>query len=89
VPVLIATTYHPNWQGEKSQVIYAATTDVHADLCAPFDTPHVRRRWLDRVGVWLSAFTLVALLGFIVWHHLGQPRIRPDVVSPHQAGGEA
>ena len=70
VPVLISTTYHPNWQSRSGAPIYAVSpmfmlTFVHQPERIVF-----ARRWPDYFGVWASVFTFVGLFGFIGAHYL-------------------
>ncbi len=67
VPVLVATTYHPNWRRADEGAVYAATPfymltfiDKHAEL-------KFERRWFDRAAVWTSAATLGGLCLFVGW----------------------
>ncbi len=59
LPVLINTTYHPNWRREDGGAIYAATpffmlTFIHQ----PARLVYVRN-WLDRTAMWVSVTTLI------------------------------
>ncbi|HYK21084.1 MAG TPA: hypothetical protein VEV42_10140 [Pyrinomonadaceae bacterium] len=69
VPVLIATTYHPNWRGE--QTIYPATPMFMLTFVRHSTTLKFARLPVERAGVWLSALTLVGLVGFVAWQRLG------------------
>ena len=69
IPVLIDTTFHPNWRRSDEEAIYAGTpfsmlTFVSQPVSLSFD-----RRWSDRAGLWLSAGTLVLLCLFIGWRY--------------------
>jgi len=70
VPVLINTSYHPNWQRENGQPIYAASpTFMLTFLYGPTDITFERRA-VDRFGLWASASTLALLLSLACWHYL-------------------
>ena len=63
-PVLVSTTYHPNWQAEPGHVIYAADPMYMLTFVRrPTRLTYARSR-IDVAGVWASAFVLLALLGF-------------------------
>jgi hypothetical protein len=88
VPVLISTTYHPNWQAQRGQTVYAATPMFMLTFVRQPTTPIVfARRPLDRAGVWLSAATLIGLVGVGVGHRVWRSRSarrterRPAVVT--------
>ncbi len=75
-PVLVATSYHPNWQAQKSEVIYAADpmfmlVFVHDSTSLAF-----KRTSLDRMAAWGSALTLTGLLGFALFHGIRRRRRR-------------
>ena len=60
VPVLITTTYHPNWQGE--QTIYPATPMFMLTFVNHSTTFKFTRLPVERAAVWLSALTLMGLV---------------------------
>lgn len=67
VPVLISTTYHPNWQRTDGEAIYPATpffmlTFVREPVQLVF-----ARRPLDWAGFVASAVTLFLLCGYMLW----------------------
>ncbi|MDQ3012169.1 MAG: hypothetical protein M3X11_15850, partial [Acidobacteriota bacterium] len=63
VPVLISTTYFPSWQRDDREAIYPATpffmlTFVRQSIHLRFE-----RRWMDWLGLWISAGTLLLVCG--------------------------
>jgi hypothetical protein len=67
VPVLVNTTFHPNWQRADGQAIYAATPFAMLTFVErPVELAFARRS-LDRLALFASAATLVALCGFVGW----------------------
>ncbi|MGB7926092.1 MAG: hypothetical protein WCF57_22825 [Pyrinomonadaceae bacterium] len=61
IPVLINTTFHPNWRRSDGGAIYAATpfytlTFIHQPAHLNFE-----RRWYDFIALWASAATLITL----------------------------
>lgn len=75
VPVLVTTTYHPNWQADNSQTVYAANPMFMLTFVrGPVRLTFTRRR-LDRLGLWASACTLLGLSGFTVWYYLRRRKV--------------
>lgn len=66
-PVLVSTTYHPNWQAEPGQVIYAADPMYMLTFVRRPTRLTFARSRLDVAGAWGSAFVLLALFGFTLW----------------------
>ncbi|MFL6332852.1 MAG: hypothetical protein ACJ754_05840 [Pyrinomonadaceae bacterium] len=75
VPVLIATTYHPNWQADNAQTVYAADPMFMLTFARKPVRLTFARRWSDRLGVCASACTLLGLSGFTVWYYLGRRNV--------------
>ncbi len=76
VPVLIATTYHPNWRGKTSQAVYAATPVFMLTFLRESTQLTFARKQVERTAIWFSALTFVGLLGFLVWQGAGHPGSR-------------
>jgi hypothetical protein len=78
VPVLIATTYHPNWQRPDSEAVYAATPMFMMTFVRQPTRLMFARKQVEKTGVWVSAFTLAAMVGFAGWNGARQlwPRRR-------------
>lgn len=73
VPVLVNTTYHPNWQRADAQPIYAATPFAMLTFVDKPSSLHYARRTSDQLALLASLAALVALCGFVIWplaHHL-------------------
>jgi hypothetical protein len=64
VPVLVATTFHPNWLRNDGASVYAATPFYMLTFIDRPVTLTYRRQWFDKVGLWISAVTLVWLCVF-------------------------
>lgn len=67
IPVLVSTTYHPNWQAQRGELIYAANPMYMLVFVRHSTHLIFARRQIDRVGLWASVATLIGLLGFTVW----------------------
>jgi len=68
VPVLVADTFHPNWQREEGNSVYAVTSFYMMTFVDQSATITYGRRWFDRVGLWTSVGTLVLLFVVATWH---------------------
>ncbi|HYG80623.1 MAG TPA: hypothetical protein VD861_09565, partial [Pyrinomonadaceae bacterium] len=67
VPVLINTTFHPNWRRDDGGVVYAATPfNMLTFVTAPTSLSYGRSGW-DRAGTWASAGTLILLALLTGW----------------------
>lgn len=76
VPVLVSTTYHPNWQRADGAAVYAATPFYMLTFVdGPTKLTFARRR-MERLGVAVSAGTLLMLCCFTAWHY--RPRGAPE-----------
>lgn len=69
-PVLVSTSYHPNWRADPGQVIYAADPMYMLTFVRRPSRLTFARSRLDIAGVWVSAVTLFILLGFMLLHKL-------------------
>ena len=74
VPVLVATTFHPNWHRSDGQAIYATTpffmllfVDKAVDLV-------YGRRWFEKIALWFSAVTFISLCAVTAWHYRSHRR---------------
>lgn len=65
VPVLIASTFHPNWQRSDGRPTYAVTPFFTLTFVDHSVSIAYGRRRFDKVGLWVSAVTLVMLCGFL------------------------
>jgi len=72
IPVLVKTTYHPNWQRSDGEVVYPATTFFMLTFVRESARMTFARRPLDRVGLWVSALTLLLICGYTFWHYRPQ-----------------
>lgn len=61
VPILIATTFHPNWLRNDGANVYAATPFYMLTFVDQPSMMTYGRRWFDKIGVWSSALTFVGL----------------------------
>jgi hypothetical protein len=64
VPVLVSTSYHPNWRPEPGHVIYAADPMYMLTFARRSTRLTFARSPLDVKGAWASAFVLLALFLF-------------------------
>ncbi len=67
IPVLLNTTYHPNWQRADGQSIYAATPFA---MLTFIDRPirlNYARGLFERFALFASALALLGLSGFACW----------------------
>lgn len=64
VPVLIDTTYFPNWRRPEGGEIYAATPFFMLTFVREPAQLVYERRLIDRLGLWASVATLLALCGY-------------------------
>ena len=61
VPVLVATTFHPNWNRNDGGAIYAATPFYMLTFLEHPISINYQRTVLDRLGIWLSGIGFVVL----------------------------
>lgn len=64
LPVIIATTFHPNWRREDGGKIYAATPFYMLTFVRQATRIVYERRWHDTLALWYSALTLISLCVF-------------------------
>jgi len=74
VPVLVADTFHPNWQRQEGNSVYAVTPFYMLTFVDQSVSIAYGRRWFDRVGLWTSAGTLVLLFLVAIWHWQKVPK---------------
>ncbi|HEY8409796.1 MAG TPA: hypothetical protein VIK76_00255, partial [Pyrinomonadaceae bacterium] len=67
VPVLISTTFHPNWQSENA--LYMASPMFMLTFVHGPTELHFARRTIDYAGLWASAILLFAWVASFVWHY--------------------
>jgi len=67
VPVLINTTFHPNWQSDRP--LYVASPMFMLTFVRGPTHLYFARRTVDYVGLWASAIVLAAWFGLLVWHY--------------------
>jgi hypothetical protein len=65
VPVLVATTFSPRWHAREGNRIYAATPFFMLTFANKPVHIAYERNAMDRVGLWASGFTLLALCGYV------------------------
>jgi hypothetical protein len=76
VPVLIGTTYHPNWVREDKGPIYAATPFFMLTFVRHQTRLTFRRRPFDWLSLIISASALLGLGGFMIWSYRQRLRSR-------------
>jgi len=67
-PVLIANTFHPNWQRTDGKSIYAATPFYMLTFVDQSVIITYGRRWFDTIALWISAGSFLLLCLFTAWH---------------------
>jgi hypothetical protein len=67
LPVLIETSYHPNWHRKDGDAVYAATPFFMLTFVGEPMRLVYERGWWDWVGLSASAVTLIILCGFTGW----------------------
>lgn len=78
LPVLVATTYSPDWRAREGNRVYAATPFFMLTFARGPVRLVYARGTLDRAGLWASGLTLLALCCFVL-----APRRRgPPTPSP-------
>ncbi|HEX8117329.1 MAG TPA: hypothetical protein VF521_08655 [Pyrinomonadaceae bacterium] len=94
VPVLVSTSFHPNWQADDGGTVYAANPMFMLVYVSKPTSLSFARRPLDRAGVWATVGTLFALLCFTAWGYGGrlvprrrralsrQPATEPEAPAP-------
>jgi hypothetical protein len=71
VPVLIASTFHPNWQRSDGKRTYAVTPFYILTFVDHSVSIAYGRRWFDKAGLWVSALTFVVLCGLFAAIKIG------------------
>ena len=72
VPVLIRTTYSPNWLRVDGGPVYPVTPFFMLTFVREPTQLVFTRRPLEWVGLIISALTLFVLFGYVAWRHLEQ-----------------
>jgi hypothetical protein len=68
-PVLISTSYHPNWQRRDGDTVYAANPMFMLVFVQQPTALNFARRPVDRFGLWAATATLLGLLCFTGWSY--------------------
>lgn len=72
VPVLISTSFHPNWQNRNGEPLYAVTPMFILSFVSQPTHLFFGRRTLDYASLWISALVLLGLLISNVWYYWGR-----------------
>lgn len=83
VPVLVSTTYHPDWQRTDGAAVYPATPFFMLTFVQRPTALVFARRTVEWLGVWLSAGTLLLLCGVTGWHYRSLLSIRRKRKNAH------
>ncbi len=67
IPVLLATTFHPNWQRADEQPVYTATPFAMLTFVAKPVSLNYARRAHEQLASLASVVALLALCGFLAW----------------------
>ena len=89
VPVLINTSFHPNWQSD--QTVYVASPMYMLTFVRGPTHLYFARRTIDYVGLWASGIVLAAWFVLILWHYrrlLMLRRHAPAVAVASEVGSE-
>jgi hypothetical protein len=68
-PVLIKTTYHPNWRRRDGEAIYPVTPFFMLTFVREPTELVFSRSSFDRAGLIVSACALLLLFGFTLWYY--------------------
>ncbi len=66
IPVLIRTTYHPNWQREDGERCYAATPFYPLTFIRQATQLTSARRWFDLMAAVISAFAVLLFIALLI-----------------------
>ena len=69
VPVLIATTYHPNWRRSDGHAIYAATPFFMLTFVDKSVSLTYGRSSIEKLALWASTATFLFLCAVMVWSY--------------------
>lgn len=71
VPVLISTTYHPNWQREDGDAVYAATPFYMLTFARESVRLNYKRSFFDAAGLGISTASLILCLFLLLQTFIG------------------
>jgi hypothetical protein len=83
VPVLVATTYHPNWRRSDGGVVYAATPFFMLTFVDKSVSLTYGRRSIEKLALWVSAVSLLFLCTGTAWRYR---RLMSDLGSDRRPG---
>jgi hypothetical protein len=69
IPVLITTTFHPDWRDDAGNPVYATTPFFMLTFVKRPTRMAFARSTIDRLGVAVSASTLLLLIGYVIWNY--------------------
>jgi hypothetical protein len=70
MPVVIPTTFHPNWQSGDGRPVYVASPFFMLTFIRQPTQITYTRYWYERLGVYISAATLILLCGALARHYM-------------------
>lgn len=76
LPVLLSTTFHPNWSRDDAEAIYSATPFFMLTFTDHPTHLIFQRNRLDQIGLWVSAVTFASLITLTCWFYRGLPTTR-------------
>ncbi|HEX8072618.1 MAG TPA: hypothetical protein VF546_21900 [Pyrinomonadaceae bacterium] len=82
VPVVINTTFHPNWRRDDGETVYATTPFAMLTFVDRPTSLTFARRPVERVALYASAAALCALCGFVCWPALRRRSRAHAAVQP-------
>jgi hypothetical protein len=69
VPVLVATTYHPNWRRSDGGAVYAATPFFMLTFMDKSVSLTYGRRSIEKLALWTSTLSLLCLFTIMAWRY--------------------
>jgi hypothetical protein len=73
VPVLVATTYHPNWRRSDGGAVYAATPFFMLTFVDKSVSMNYGRSSLEKLALWASILSLLSLFAVTIWRSRHKP----------------
>ena len=67
VPIVVSTTFHPNWYRDDGEALYAATPFYMLTFVDRSVRLHFERQRTDKGALWISAVSALLLGTFAVW----------------------
>ena len=78
LPILIANSFHPNWRRTDNESIYPVTPFYQLTFANQPVELRYERDLTDKLGLWISAFALVVITGFVILSNFGKNQAREN-----------